>query len=249
MQATHYAPDCLFSIDSNPKTIKGQKYGFLTGVMYLAPSDLSGYQVCAMAEIAQCAEGCLNSAGRGAFNSTQLARINKTKYFFEARVAFMQQLVRDITKIVNKAKKMGMTPLIRLNGTSDIKFENIAVNGAENIFALFPDVQFYDYTKIANRRNLPKNYDLTFSYSGVLQYQKYVNIALTNGMRIAAVFRTIGAIPKTFLGRVCVDGDNSDIRHLDPVDSVVALYAKGKAKKDTTGFVVDTFRTIALQVA
>ena len=254
IQNGFYVPKNLLSIDSNAKTVKGQVMGFMTGILYLAPASLSGRNVCSMAVIADCITGCLNLSGRGAFTKVQIARINKTNFFFEDRELFMARLVKDIYFLIRKAKIAGLTPLVRLNGTSDIRFESIAltVDGIEykNIFAVFPDIQFYDYTKDVNRDvSEIKNYDVTFSYSGVLAYQKYVNLALKKGMRIAVVFRSIDVIPAKFLGRDVVSGDNSDIRHLDPVNSIVALYAKGPAKKDQTGFVVDVFRTISLKVA
>jgi len=232
----------LLNIDQNAKTVKGQSIGYLTGVLYFAPSDLSGYQVCPMARMAQCETPCLNSAGRGAFSNVQISRINRTKFFFENRQGFFNQLIDEITKLVKKAKKLNLIPLVRLNGTSDIKYENVYFdhNGQQvTIFDVFPDVQFYDYTKIPNRRDLPKNYDLTFSYSGVMLFQKYVNKALENNLRMAVVFSDSN-FPDTFLGRSIVNGDDSDVRILDPNDSIVALYAKGKAKKDTSGFVVKT---------
>ena len=236
-------PKHLLSVDTNAKTVKGQKYGYMTGILYLAPAAISGYNVCAMSAIAKCENACLYTAGHGAFNSVQRARINKTKLFFEQREAFMARLVKNVIALVKRASKNDLTPLVRLNGTSDIKWENTPLthNGIDydNIMALFPDVTFYDYTKIANRVNLPNNYDLTFSYSGVVNYQKYVKTAKTNGMRIAVVFRSIAIIPKKFLGLDCIGGDNSDVRHSEPKNVVVALYAKGKAKKDMTGFVVD----------
>ncbi len=234
----------LLTVDSNAKTIKGQKYGFMTGILYIAPVDISGRQVCPMAAIAQCDKACLYTAGRGAMGSVQSARIRKAKAFFENREAFMQLLARDISRLVKRAGKKGMIPLVRLNGTSDIKWENIPVTIGgvtyDNLMQVFPEVQFYDYTKMPSRHNLPANYDLTFSYSGVLGFQKYVNQAISAGMRIAAVFRNRADIPAKFLGLECVDGDNSDIRHIDPKGVIVALYAKGKAKKDNTGFVIDT---------
>jgi hypothetical protein len=233
----------LLGFDTNAKTVKGEQLGFLTGILYLAPSDISGFNVCPMAKIAQCEEACLYTAGRGAFNSIQLARINKTQYFFNDRQNFMLNIVKDIEKGIKQANKAGLTLLIRLNGTSDIKWENVFFdydNKKTNIFDLFPNIQFYDYTKIANRIDLPKNYDLTFSYSGVIEYQPYVKKAIDNQMRIATVFRSIKHIPNEFLGLPVVSGDNSDIRHLDDQNTIVALYAKGKAKKDTSGFVVDT---------
>lgn len=234
----------MLSIDTNAKTIKGQQYGYMTGVLYLAPYDLSGYQVCAMAHIAQCHEPCLNSAGRGAFNSVQAARIRKTKLFFEDRAAFFAELILSIRLLIHKAHAMSLIPVCRPNGTSDIKWENISFTYEgvyyENIFAMFPDLQFYDYTKIANRNvdHIP-NYDLTFSFSGVPAFQPYVQRAARDGYRIAVVFRHREDIPAEFLGTTCVDGDDSDLRHEDPPGVVVALYAKGKAKRDTSGFVVD----------
>ena len=109
---------------------------------------------------------------------------------------------------------------------------------------MFPSVQFYDYTKIPNRRNVPANYDLTFSYSGVAGFQQYVEVAKKNGNRLAVVFRNRGIVDRmlangsTFHGLPVVDGDDTDIRHLDPQGAVVALYAKGKARHDNSGFVV-----------
>lgn len=232
----------LLSIDSNAKTVKGQKYGFMTAILYLAPHAIAGPNVCANSEIAGCQSACLYSAGRGAMSSVQNARINKTKYFHADRAAFMVQLHKEIAAFVRKAKRKGLTPLVRLNGTSDIRWEReaLTVNGAQfdNLMSAYPTVQFYDYTKLANRRNVPANYDLTFSYSGRVAYQSQVQKAIENGMRIAVVFAKREEIPQTFLGLSVVDGDDSDIRHIDPVGAVVALYAKGAAKKDKSGFVV-----------
>lgn len=244
----------LLNVDSNAKTVKGQSQGFMTGVLYLAPYTLSGFNTCAMAELAQCFKPCLNTAGRAGIiktgentNPIQQARIRKTKQFYTERDSFMLTLVKDIEKLIKQAEKLGFIPLVRLNGTSDIRWENVRfdyefANGKirnVTIFEIFPEVQFYDYTKIPNRRNLPSNYDLTFSYSGVKEYQKYAMQAVESGMRLAVVFRLQDQIPTEFLGLPCVDGDNTDIRHLDPKRSIVALYAKGKAKKDYSGFVID----------
>ena len=238
----------LLGFDTNAKTVKGEQLGFLTGILYLAPSDISGFNVCPMAKIAQCEKACLYTAGRGAFTSIQNARIAKTQYFFNDRQDFMLNLVKDIEKGIKQASKAGLTLLIRLNGTSDIKWENIHFDyefmhgkiRSITIFDLFPEIQFYDYTKIPNRSDIPKNYDLTFSYSGVIEYQKYAKKAISNNMRIATVFRSVKHIPDNFLGLPVVSGDNSDIRHLDPKGHIVALYAKGKAKTDKSGFVIDT---------
>jgi hypothetical protein len=136
---------------------------------------------------------------------------------------------------------------VRLNGTSDIRWENIRFeyeNKYLTIFEVFPDVQFYDYTKIVNRKDLPANYDLTVSYSGSPEFQKYIQKSILAGERIAVVFRHQENIPESFLGMESIGGDDSDIRHIEPKKVVVALYAKGKAKKDTSGFVIDSPRRI-----
>ena len=117
-------------------------------------------------------------------------------------------------------------------------WETIATDDGRTIFDRFPGVQFYDYTKIANRRDIPANYDLTFSWSGISAFAEYGQRAVASGMRVAVVFKDRGSIPAQYMGMRCVDGDDSDIRHLDPQGVVVALYAKGKAKRDTSGFVI-----------
>lgn len=228
----------LLSVSTDAKTTKGEAIGFLTGILYLAPATTTKWNTCSMAKIAECDKACLYTAGRGAFSSVQQARIRKTEWFFTDRDSFMLQLAEDISKLIRKAKKLGLQPLVRLNGTSDIRWESIEVaNSGNNIFEFFPDVQFYDYTKDVNRKDLPTNYDLTFSYSGVEGFQPFVAKALKKQMRIAVVFRKEKDIPMTFMGIPVVSGDNSDVRHLDD-RVIVGLYAKGKAKLDQTGFVV-----------
>ena len=237
----------MLSISSDAKTVKGLKLGFLTGILYLSPANLSGNNVCSMAKTAECIDGCLNMSGRGVFSNVQLARLSKTDWFFNDRESFMAELIDSVFALIRQAAREDLTPLVRLNGTSDILFEKIAVTYKgftyPNIMALFPDVQFYDYTKIVGR-TVPANYDLTFSYSGAVKYQKYVQQAIASKMRIAVVFRTVADIPKSFLGLRVIPGDNSDIRHVEPKNRIVALYAKGPAKYDTGPFVVDTIRRI-----
>jgi len=253
---TQTKPKTLLNVDANAKTVKGQKQGVLTGVMYLAPADLSGYNVCPLAILAGCKEPCLNTAGRGAFTTTQLARIARTRWFFEDRAGFMAQLVKEIEALKRKAERMGLKPAVRLNGTSDIQWENVRFEyefafgkvRSASVFELFPDVQFYDYTKIPNRTNLPANYHLTFSYSGAPKFKRYADKALDNAKRgkinVAVVFDSEAKVQDyvrsgaSFKGIPVVDGDASDVRFADGKGVVVGLYAKGKAKKDTTGFVV-----------
>jgi hypothetical protein len=238
-------PEKLLGIDTNAKTIKGEQYGIKTAILYLMPAEQGGTQLCPMAKTAGCEKACLFTAGRGAMNSVMLSRLRKTLYFNQYRDQFMLQLQNELIRERAKAKRKGYKLIVRLNGTSDIRWENEPIGYAyANIMQALPDIQFYDYTKIANRKNVPANYDLTFSYSGVEAYQPFVAKAVANGERIAVVFRNRAIVEQmlangaTFLGLPVVDGDDTDIRHLDPKGAVVALYAKGKARRDQSGFVV-----------
>jgi hypothetical protein len=225
----------LLNIDANAKTVKGQGRGYMTAILYLAPADESGYEVCPMASQG-CRKACLNKAGMGAFSNVQAARIAKTKWYFEDRSAFMAQLMTEVRAFIRKAFKAGLIPVVRLNGTSDIPWERVPVEGKPNIMAHFPTVQFYDYTKRHNRRDLPDNYHLTFSLAE--DNDTRASAAASNGANVAVVFRT-DKFPVTFMGMPVVDGDADDLRFLDGKGVVVGLKAKGPAKKDTSGFVRD----------
>jgi len=197
------------------------------------------FNSCSMAAMASCIEGCLYTAGRGAFNNVQTARQRKAEWFYRDRDSFMAQLVIDVAKFANYCRKRDIQPCIRLNGTTDIRWELILIDG-KNIFERFPDVQWYDYTKIPNRKvSHLANYHLTWSYSAANpKYEQYFDEVIRNGMSVAVVFRKPINL-NTWRGYKVVDGDKDDLRFLDPKQSIVALYAKGKAKKDQSGFVVD----------
>jgi hypothetical protein len=242
----------------NPKVLKGLKQGFNTYIMHLAPANLSGYETCPK-RTAGCTAACLNTAGRGGMfkkgettNAIQKARIRKTKMFFENRTEFFAQLVKDIELGIKQSAKKDLTPVFRLNGTSDLSFEKYEVirNGKlfRNIFAAFPEVQFYDYTKILGRKvSEISNYHLTFSAAD--GNDNDVMKAIAQGYNVATVFglKKTEAMPETYMGRPVFNGDESDLRFLDPKGVVVGLYAKGKAKKDTSGFV--KYPTIMLKAA
>jgi hypothetical protein len=228
----------LLSCGTNAKTVKGDGSEYLTAIMYLTPWKSAGINVCPMAETAGCIDGCLNTAGRGQMSSVQIGRARKTEWFAKDRNGFMRQLVKDITSFVSYCDKRSIQPCVRLNGTSDIRWELQTVDN-QTLFDIFPQVQFYDYTKIANRI-VPDNYHLTYSYSAANPaYAKQVKIALSRGMNMAVVFRNKVSIPATFLGLNTIDGDRDDLRFLDGSQVIVALYAKGKAKLDQSGFVQD----------
>ena len=225
----------LLSVDADIKTIKGRKIGFLTGILYLAPYTLSGVNLCPFAKVAECHVACLNTAGRGNFNNVKSARLRRAKLFNDNRGEFFAQLIEDIHKLKRQAKKQNLQAVVRLNGTSDIEWENIKVTGDYTIFNLFSDLQFYDYTKNPNRKNLPANYDLTFSYSGVESFIKFNRQALSNNMRVATVFKIM---PAQFEGREVINGDDHDARFREDKNIIVGLKAKGKARQDKTGFVI-----------
>jgi hypothetical protein len=242
----------------NPKILKGLKQGFNTYILHLAPADVSGYQTCPKAT-AGCKAACLNTAGRGGMfkkgettNTIQQARIRKTKMFFENRIEFMAQLVKDIELGIKQSIKKDLVPVFRLNGTSDLSFEKYEVvrNGVlyRNIFDAFSDIQFYDYTKVLGRKVKDiKNYQLTFSAAD--GNDRDVESAMYNGMNVAVVFgikKTL-PMPEYYNGVQVFNGDESDLRFLDPKNVIVGLYAKGKAKKDETGFV--KYPSIMLKLA
>lgn len=238
LEDVYTAPIRRLLTESNPKILKGTKKGYLSAILHLSPADRSGFQTCAKAT-AGCRAACLNTAGHGGIrlksgeeNGVQRARRRKTYWYFARRTEFMAQLVVEISAHVRKAEKKGYIPAIRLNGTSDIRWESVPVEGFASIFARFPNVQFYDYTKIPNRPMDIPNYHLTFSLAE--SNDSDAKAEIKRGMNIAVVFDTV---PERYLGRPVIDGDESDLRFLDPPKSIVGLYAKGDGKNDKSGFV------------
>ena len=232
----------------NPKVLKGIKQGYNTYILHLAPAKLSGHEVCPKRTVG-CTDSCLNLAGRGGMfkrgevtNVIQEARIRKTKLFFADRDAFMLQLVKDIELAIKQSHKKNLKPVFRLNGTSDLSWEkySFTIDGVTypNIFKYFQGVQFYDYTKVLGRKVQGiSNYHLTFSAADGNDGD--VTKAIQQGYNIATVFgikKTV-PMPELYLDKPVWNGDESDLRFLDPKGVIVGLYAKGKAKKDTSGFV------------
>jgi hypothetical protein len=214
---------------SNTKIIKGEGRGYKSFILHLAPADESGYEVCPK-RTAGCTKGCLNKSGHGGMfkpgettNMVQKARIRRTRYFFENKVAFLADLVDDIRRAIKQAERKGLIPVFRLNGTSDLSWEKY------NVIQQFPEVQFYDYTKVLGRKisHLP-NYHLTFSRAE--NNEKDVKRALAQGMNVAQVY---DAIPEGIFS-----ADEDDLRFLDPSVGIIGLKAKGPAKKDYSGFVI-----------
>jgi hypothetical protein len=236
----------------NPKTLKGMTQGYNTYILHLAPASLSGHNTCPKATEG-CKAACLNTAGRGGMfkkgentNTIQQARIRKTQLFYNDRDQFFNLLIKDILLAQKQSIKLGLIPVFRLNGTSDISWEKYPVKMDNihyaNIFEAFPNVQFYDYTKVLGRKvKVITNYHLTFSAADGNDAD--VVEAIKQGYNIAMVFNLKKTMPMPeyhIIGHRAVpvfDGDESDLRFLDPKGVIVGLYAKGKAKKDNTGFV------------
>lgn len=227
----------------NAKTSKGESSGTLTGILYLAPANESGRNVCPHASEG-CRIACLYSAGMGAFSNVKAARVAKTRALHADPKGFIEDLAKDIEALVRKAEREKLAPAVRLNGTSDIPWEALGGHHKTNLMSRFPAVAFYDYTKNPARARsyahgkLPPNYSLTFSRS---ESNGPVALELLEaGVNVAVVFavKKGDALPATWGGRPVIDGDVNDLRHLDPRNSVVGLRAKGEAKKDESGFVI-----------
>ena len=209
----------------NAKTVKGEKKGYMTFILYLAPGKLSGYEVCPKST-EECRQGCLYYAGYGKMASVQKARISKTKRYFQDNPQFLNDLKQDIVKGQAMAKRKGLTPVFRLDGTSDLGM-------AKLLSREFPKVQFYDYTKCLSRAP-SENWHITYSYSGDNLSECLAK--LSEGKNVAVVFKK--GLPETWHGFPVVSGDETDLRFLDAPGSVVGLYAKGPAKGVDNKFVV-----------
>ena len=182
-----------------------------------------------------CKKACLYTAGHGAFSNVQQGRINKTRWFMQDRQSFLTQLKKEISNHIKNCDKKGYIPCVRLNGTSDISWENY------NIIQAFPNVQFYDYTKIYKRAlkyvngQYPSNYHITYSLNEDNKKEAFEILKLRGN--ISAVFRKY--LPKTYQGYTVINADDTDLRFTDDNNIIAGLVAKGQAKKDYSGFVLD----------
>lgn len=237
----------IYSMDS-AKAVKAQAFGWLNAIHYMAPASLSGVNLCPHASPA-CIAACLgwNSGQAGMvandadINSVRASRIAKARRFMRTRHEYMRDMVDATIAAQRKAAKAGMRICVRLNGSTDIAWEGVRDADGLSIYARFSDVQFVDYTKSVRRAiawaqgKLPSNLHLTFSRSETNEADCLAVLAA--GGNVAIVFA--GQKPATWHGYTVIDGDEHDLRHLDPRNVVVGLSPKGsKAKRDTSGFVV-----------
>lgn len=225
---------------TNSKIEKGISKGYLTFGIHFAPSKLSGFDVCSSASEG-CIVSCLNTSGMGAFSNVQKARIEKTKRFFSDIKGELETLRKEIASAIKKAMRKNLIPVFRLNLTSDIRWEKLRLNNGNTLFEEFPSVQFYDYTKHADRMNLNiPNYALTFSRSEDRLNQMRAFAILAQGGNAAFVFSTKKGsdLPSEYRGFRVLDGDSDDLRFLDTKGCIIGLRAKGIAKYDESGFVI-----------
>lgn len=213
----------LLSTGADYKTVKGEKLGIKTYIMYLSPfTDNSfGKNLCPMAT-AGCAAACLVGSGNGGlFESVKKSRRNKSDFFLSDREGFYTQLLKELEKISKETSEKKIA--VRLNGTSDIAWERIKIKDGKNVMELFPEIQFYDYTKIHNRfdKPLPTNYYLVFSRSE-LNEDKSLEV-LNKGFNVSMVF---DSLPDTYKGFKVIDGDESDVRFWDEKGVIVGLKYK-----------------------
>jgi hypothetical protein len=219
--------------NTNAKTIKNE---LETYILYLAPANTEGsVNVCPFASKG-CIEACLNTAGRGAFSNVQQARIRKTRLWAEDRQGFYRQLNSELEYIQRKAVDKRSVIAVRLNGTSDIDHLDMLKRYANMEWMYSKWLTFYDYTKNPNiiRKYKDTNYNLTFSRS-----EENEGIAMTllrEGANVAMVFAK--EIPVEYKGFKVINGDETDLRINDEKNVIVGLKAKGRAKKDVTGFVI-----------
>jgi hypothetical protein len=222
----------ILSIGADAKTTKGDPRGYMTGILYLSPSNIfTSVNLCPFASAA-CHSACLFSAGRGKFYSVTRARVVKTLAFLSDPERFIFTVRNSINKLIKKARKANKIPVVRLNGTSDIDWTRYNLKDDSehiDIFEYFRDVQFYDYTKRprAAVKNTYSNYHITFSDSG--ENREFIDLQpeVTN---IATVFSG-KKLPDIYMGKKVINGDESDLRFLDPRGVIVGLLAKGAAKK------------------
>jgi hypothetical protein len=232
---------------NNFKTMKGEKLGYKTYILYMSAykQNSKGINVCSHASLG-CAASCLVGSGFGGmYVGVKNGRIERTEYFLSSRIEFLHQLKEEIEKAIIKNKDKAI-PVFRLNGTSDLPYEKYKIfEGGKNIFELFPNVQFYDYTKNYLRFNkvLPSNYHLTFSRSET-NHSKCIEL-LNRGVNVAMVF---DKIPNTFEGFEVINADNDDLRFLDKKGGVICglKYKKMTGKNANnklgveSGFVIET---------
>ena len=210
--------------------------GYAIYSLFLAPANVSGYEMC-LWRTEDCTKLCLNCAGKGSLSSVQQARIRKTHRLMQETQVFFYNLVVEMLNVSNKHHGTPITPVMRLNGTSDLPWDQIC----PELFEFFGSVgwRFYDYTKSFQRAKF-QPWDNTFSFSGH-NWKDCETLLLSGKARVAMVFDTKRGkpLPTSYRGYTVIDGDADDLRFLDPTGVIVGLrYKRVPGGSTDTPFVV-----------
>lgn len=197
--------------------------GYAIYSLFLAPANVSGYEMC-LWRTEDCTKLCLNCAGKGSLSSVQQARIRKTQRMVQYPVGFFNNLIAEMVRATKKHNGTPITPVMRLNGTSDLPWDQIC----PELFLFFGERgwRFYDYTKSFQRARW-QPWDNTFSYSGH-NWKDCETLLQAGKARIAMVFDTKRGkpLPTSYRGYEVIDGDKDDLRFLDPTGVIVGLRYK-----------------------
>ena len=221
----------------NVKTIKGEKADYLSAILYLMPHASGGGVTLCPHSTPACREMCLAGAGMSGLPLQLAAKQRRTDLFHRDRVTFLDLICGDVETLVAIAEHEGVKPAVRLNGSSDIIWERVA----PDLFDAFPHVAWYDYAKIPFEHRAPKlGYHLTYSVEGPKDMVRAVEY-LRHGQSVAVVVEKhqveqmagqelyLDGVTATF-----VNGDESDLRFLDPPSSIVLLKPKGRVRTTST---------------
>lgn len=233
---------------SNAKLRKSKGTDWLLYGLSFAPAEMGGYQVCS-SSTPGCRKCCIFTSGNGQYPSVWRGRLARKLAWFQNRDAFKEKLLFELRLAQRLASRKGKNLGVRLNVFSDVMWER----QFPEIFRRFPNVQFYDYTKHHNRmmrfirgdKSFPKNYYLTFSRSEdnvgacleVLDAGRNVSVPFTINKVMHPEINV--PMPREFMGYPVFNGEENDLRFLDPQRHVIGIKTKGMGFWDDSGFVVD----------
>ena len=191
------------------------------------------------AKSASCVDNCLATTSGGnraygggvdkdALKGPRKAHFMQNQAFIRDPEAFIAKMDDEVGKAWAAAQKNGNQLGIRLNVLSDVP-----PTVYEDLMTKYPDVQFYDYTKLHSNKPIAPNHHLTYSSTGTSnpelgvinlhQNWRHMTKKLDEGHNVAMPF-TVGAnepLPKfvkdTKSGKTykVIDGDVHDYRPAD----------------------------------
>jgi len=279
----NYDTSSLLTINNNVKTNPDLLKGYLQGTLYLAPQkniinaphygidydtkaiNLSKVNLCKHATTG-CSISCIYHQGifkHALFqkNKVKQARLKRTLKFLTQRETFFAQIIKEIKALQRKSKRKNLIPIISLNGTSDILWEKEGFIYQEkeykHLMELFPEVQFFDYTKYnipKSRKKLPLNYHLTYSRAGthrgkIIDDWETITSYLDKNINVAIVctyaIKTKLLDNSHYQDYGLIDGDLQNNRALDQNSkgekgNIILLEANKKTDINSSGFILQT---------